>query len=151
MWKEFTDNYAVSDEGIVKNIKTGKILAFDTNSKGYYRVNIRKKHYMIHRLVALMFVPNPLNLPQVNHINHNKLDNRAINLEWCTNQYNNQHGFLHGRISGRTKLSKGAVIHILDSLKDKSISVKNLAELYNVAVPTIYAIKYGYNMKRLNL
>lgn len=151
MWKEFIDNYAVSEEGYVKNIKTDKILAFDFNSKGYYRVSIRVKHYLVHRLVATAFVPNPFNLPQVNHINSNKLDNRAVNLEWCTNQYNNQHGYLHGRMSGRTKLSNDDVRYILAALESKSLSVKALAKLYNVAVPTIYAIKHGLNMKRLSL
>lgn len=151
MWKEFIDNYAISEEGYVKNVKTDKILAFDFNSKGYYRVSIRVKHYLIHRLVATAFVPNPFNLPQVNHINSNKLDNRAVNLEWCTNQYNNQHGYLHGRMSGRTKLSNDDVRYILASLENKSLSVRALAKLYNVAIPTIYAIKQGLNIKRLSL
>ena len=59
---------------------------------GYYSVDLRKngKRYKcrIHRLVAEAFIPNPDNLPQVNHKDENKLNNEASNLEWCDNTYN---------------------------------------------------------------
>jgi len=65
--------------------------------KGYRTVLIRehgREHTVfVHRLVALAFVPNPTNLPQVNHINGNKSDNRPENLEWCTNEENAKHRF----------------------------------------------------------
>jgi hypothetical protein len=61
---------------------------------GYYRVGLRKngtqKHFNVHRLVALTYIPNPNNLPCVNHIDLNRKNNNLSNLEWCTILYNSQ-------------------------------------------------------------
>lgn len=151
MWKQFNDTYSVSDSGQVKNTKTNYILKGDVNSKGYKRVVLKDKRYFVHRLVALIYIPNTNNYPQVNHINHDKTDNRCSNLEWCNNQYNSLHAHSNGRTSGRTKISKESLITILEYIKTKQYTVKEIASLYNVSVPTIYAIKQGLNIKRLSL
>jgi hypothetical protein len=149
MTNEFIAGYTISTKGRVYSIRRKIFLQMDYNSKGYCRVTVRGKHYLIHRLVAIAFIPNPLNLPQVNHKDGIKKNNYDWNLEWCNNQYNNQQSYLNGRISGRTRLSNDDARNILSALKDKSIPVKQLAKMYNVAVPTIYAIKQGLNIKRL--
>jgi hypothetical protein len=94
-WKKIEDyDYLISTEGRVKN-KDGIFMNGGINSKTGYRyviLSIGKKKYnlKIHRLVALAFIPNPNNLPMVNHINKNRLENSVSNLEWCTTLYNNQ-------------------------------------------------------------
>jgi hypothetical protein len=64
------------------------------NKGGYLkvcvRVNKKTKHFLVHRLIATAFIPNPNNLPVVNHKNGDKLNNSISNLEWCTTMYNNQ-------------------------------------------------------------
>ena len=89
-------NYMVSNLGRVENINTGYVLAPVMNRDGYLFVRLsnkgKQKNYLIHRLVAIAFLPNPDNLPQINHINEVKTDNRLINLEWCTNEYNINYG-----------------------------------------------------------
>lgn len=73
-----------------------KILKFFPNKDGYWLVDLvkdrKKTRFQVHRLVALAFIPNPQNKPEVNHINEIKTDNRIENLEWATRTENNNHG-----------------------------------------------------------
>lgn len=93
------ENYLVSDIGRVKNRRTGQILK-PGMSRWYLQVGLYKngprKGLRVHRLVAQAFIPNPDNLPEVNHINGDKTDNRAINLEWCTSSENGKHAYRIG-------------------------------------------------------
>lgn len=88
-------NYAVSNRGRVMNIKTGKVLKIGVNRCGYEQVglsmNCKRMIFLIHRLVANAFIPNPNNLPEVNHINEIKTDNNVNNLEWSSASRNNKH------------------------------------------------------------
>ena len=104
IWKKIDgyENYSVSNMGRVRNDTTDKILSPGKDGGGYYQVFIGRKSRKVHRLVAIAFIPNPDNLPQVNHINEDKTDNRADNLEWCTAAYNINHGTRSKR-SGVTK------------------------------------------------
>lgn len=96
VWKEIPGlpgYYQVSDKGRVATLKHGfRIYRPEKTKTGYYQVKIERKRYKIHRLVALAFIPNPDGLPQINHKNEIKTDNRADNLEWCTGKYNVNYG-----------------------------------------------------------
>ena len=100
IWKDiegYEGLYKISNMGRVKSIKFNKekILFLQKDKYGYLRVGLRKmgklKNYFVHRLVAEAFIPNPNNLPIVNHKDENKQNNCVENLEWCTVKYNNSY------------------------------------------------------------
>lgn len=99
VWKNFplVEGIEVSNIGRIKNTKTGNILKTAIDRYGYEKVsftsNGEKYYYTVHRLVAITFIPNPLNKPQVNHKDGNKLNNKVINLEWNTASENISHSF----------------------------------------------------------
>lgn len=98
--------YLVSDKGRIKNRKTDKLLKISTSKEGYARITLskngNKKTFAVHRLVAMCFLPNQDGLPEVNHKNEKRLDNRVSNLEWCDRAYNVNFG-------NRTKRQKAKV------------------------------------------
>ena len=83
----------VTEGGNIFIKATGKEITPKNNGNGYLRIYIPKikKRFLLHRLVATAYVPNPDNKPQVNHIDGNKHNNSSNNLEWCTNQENVSH------------------------------------------------------------
>lgn len=99
--KGYEGLYQVSDQGRVKSLnykltEKEKILKPIKNIRGYWKVNLSKngkqKTYFIHRIVAQVFIPNPKNMPEINHKNEDKSNNTASNLEWCDRKYNINYG-----------------------------------------------------------
>ena len=97
--------YEVSSYGRVRSLdryinnnsfRKGKILKFSTNRRGYLKahlsLNNKVKTYLVHRIVAISFIPNPDNLPEVNHKDEDKTNNSVDNLEWCNRSYNINYG-----------------------------------------------------------
>lgn len=90
--------YWISNKGRIHNNK--KVMKPYRINSGYlcidFTVNSAKKKNLVHRLVASAFLPNPDNLPEVNHIDENKDNNSVTNLEWCTRSHNKQHSMATG-------------------------------------------------------
>ena len=114
--KNYEGLYQVSNLGNVKSLDTminckgannidehlrkGRILKKNIATTGYYSINLSKngkiKYVRVHRLVAEAFIPNPNNLPCINHKDGNKLNNEISNLEWCSYSYNNSEAYRIG-------------------------------------------------------
>ena len=116
--------YLIYDTGKVWSIRNNKFLKPQLTRDGYYSVDLclngTDKVVKIHRLVANAFIPNPENLPQVNHIDENKTNNNVNNLEWCTPEYNNNYGSHNARIAK----TKGKPVTCIET----NITYQSLAE-----------------------
>lgn len=110
-------DYEVSNSGQVRNSRTGKVLS--NRGIAYSQVTLCNKSKQVtrsvHRLVAEAFLPNPLNLPVVNHKDEDKLNNNVDNLEWCTSEHNASYSFgkpvlqlLNGKVTAEFKSASAA-------------------------------------------
>lgn len=118
IWRDipnYEGKYQVSNTGKVRNLnywRTGetKVIKQTTDKLGYKRVNLCKDGkcttYLVHRLVALAFIPNPNNYPIINHKDENPSNNYYKNLEWCTHEYNSNYGNCRKKMSEAKKGKK---------------------------------------------
>lgn len=137
---------SIPRKGTSKTLKTRKTY-FD--KKGYEVCSIVKnkqyKSIRIHRLVAEAFIPNPNNLPQVNHIDGNKQNNNVSNLEWCTNEYNYKHSIKNGlRDIYKT-------INIMTKAKEKSVNQYTLDGILVKTWNSEKEAKIFYNKKTAHI
>ena len=115
--------YEISNIGTVKNLKTGKLLSTYVADKNKYRyVSLTVNHVQyrktIHRLVAIAFIPNPENKPEVNHINGKKTINWYRNLEWNTRVENMQHAAKNDLLKPRYGASSPYAIHTNEQIEE---------------------------------
>ncbi len=122
-----------------------------TGDSYYYVVDLyknkKRKHMKVHRLIAEAFIPNPNNLPHINHINFNTLDNSLENLEWITPKGNSQHSLVHGRLrppklkgedSPSSKLKESDVIFIRKNYTIKDIA--KISKIYGMSRAGMYHV-----------
>lgn len=142
IWKDIPNYeglYQASNLGNVRSLnynhtKKIKLLKTRPDKRGYLAIELRKngKRYCtrVHRLVAQVFLHNPDNLPQVNHKNERKTDNRIENLEFCTNDYNCHYGNHYKNVSKSLQKKikqydlEGNFIKEWDSIKEASSAIK---------------------------
>lgn len=103
-------NSGIKNNSSVK--RRGQILK-QYDKRGYMQVTLtlngKRKYCNVHRLVAEAFIPNPDDLPQINHKDENKLNNNVNNLEWCTAKYNCNYGNRNSKIYNCTSFRKGHI------------------------------------------
>lgn len=106
--KGYEGIYGITSCGKVYSYKSKKFLKPIAIKTGYLQVNLHKgkecSHHYIHRLVAMAYLPNPENLPQVNHKDENKTNNCLQNLEWCDAKYNLNYGTHNEKVSKKLKI-----------------------------------------------
>ena len=159
--KGYEDLYEVSDLGVVRSftkryiipssgglrVREAQVLSQQTMKTKYKTLKLSKdnkvKRFKVHRLVAIAFIPNPENKPQVNHINGVKNDNRAVNLEWSTAKENMRHAYVSG-VSKR-KLDKEKVLLI----REDDRSLLDIAYEYGVSFQTVSEVKLRKTWKNV--
>lgn len=174
IWKDvigYEFSYQVSSFGRVKSLERiikrnsvfgdkknkEKIIKPSITNGNYYRLNLKKtnntKSFSIHRLVALHFIPNPENKPQVNHKDGDKLNNNYTNLEWVTSKENIKHAILNGLFTNKkgiehnkSKLNEKQVLEIRQNKIDK---LKDLSLKYNISISVISKIKKNQLWKHI--
>lgn len=163
---DYEDYYEISNLGRIKSLDRtvvytnrnrtqhykSKLLTPSKNQDGYFKVSLNKDGKLdvkiIHRLVALAFIPNPENKPQINHIDGNKLNNCVDNLEWNTNIENLNHSYLNN-LNPNIKLSKDDVILIRNLHSLKIHTQAEIGKMFNVNKEHINSIVN--NKKRTKL
>ena len=160
-WKDiegYEGRYAISSKGRLYSYRYRRIIVPGETKKGYFVQGLCKdgkmKSYLIHRLVAQAFIPNPDNFDEVNHKDLNKKNNSIENLEWVTRKDNRNHAIRNGHLGyrfgkgngigkksrGNRRLTKEQVFEIRNRLRNGETGV-SLAKEYGVGTSCISHIR----------
>lgn len=157
----FITSYVVNMNGEIRHIYTDKVKSAHKNQSGYLMVNIYYNHswhlVSVHRIVALMFIPNPLNKPEVNHIDGNKLNNSVSNLEWVTHQENVIHATKTGlnpvRVgfnAANNKYTESQISNVIKMLKKDPSNMSKISRKTGIPIDTVFLIKSGRRYNELS-
>lgn len=151
--KGYEGLYSADESGKIWTHRQNKFLKIWLIGTGYEMVMLYKskkpKKFLVHRLIAITYIPNPLDLKEVNHIDGIRRNNKLTNLEWVTSSQNKQHAMKFGLMNnkgshhGLSKLTETGVKEIRRFLKEGKIRQSILAKLYEVSPSTICDIKKG--------
>lgn len=137
--KGYEGKYQISNLGRVKSLRDSHNNYREKYIKsrirrGYLSVTLcnkgKQKQFLVHRLIAEAFIPNPNNYPQVNHKDENKLNNNIENLEWCTVLYNNCYGTRLKRV-GEKNSGKGNAMYGKPSPNRKKVKCITTGETFD--------------------
>lgn len=137
--------YEVSDTGQVKGPKG--LLKTRPHPKGYAMIDLyrhgTRKSFLIHRLVAIHFIPNPNQCSQVNHKDGNKTNNAFSNLEWCSASENNSHAIRLLGLRGENRYNCKLTNEQVRSIRTDARPYRNIAADYGIALSGVSRIKSG--------
>lgn len=151
IWRDiegYEGRYQISNRGRVKSLTRNKIMRLKAQRHGYKRIGLRtgsdpQKFYMVHRLVAQAFVPNPNNKAEVNHIDGDKANNTSTNLQWVTTSENALHAYklglrkpTNGTINGQCKLTESDVFAIRKRVASGETQ-RRVAQDYDISFQTV--------------
>ena len=166
VWKDvigYEGIYEVSNLGIIRSVerydysghkRKAKTIAFVIDRDGYAKVHLclcgKARYHFVHRIVATAFIDNPENLPQINHKDENKKNNKAENLEWCTAKHNINYGkrnalvadAQYGEKAHSSKLTQEDVNKIRQQYepRSKENNMIKLAKQYGISESQVWRI-----------
>lgn len=152
-WRDiegYDGKYQVSSLGEVLYVSKGTLIKPSKDTKGYTRVNLylngKCKTKKVHRLVGCAFLDNGDNLPQINHMNGIKWDNRRENLEWCDQSHNQKHAYAlglkdnKGIKNGRATIDEKTAVDIKNMLLG-NLTHREIADIFQVSIHVVANIK----------
>jgi len=144
------DQYCASFDGMIYSIRSGRFLSPVKQRTGYSHVSLSqdgfKKNFSVHRLIAMAWLDNPDDLPQVNHKDGDKSNNAVNNLEWMTAQENSQHAVATGlrrRTRAFDRKISDELVHKICQLLEDSFRNKDIASMLDISSGTVGNIRHG--------
>lgn len=130
------EHYHVSEEGVVMNSLTNKVLKTDLNSSGYRRVTLSSEgklcRIMVHRVVALTYINDNTEGLVVNHKDGNKLNNHYSNLEWVTQKENRKHAFRHRLVRRPNSKLSDIEVHCICASIERGMKSKDIRNVFSI-------------------
>lgn len=144
------DSYTIVNNGKIWSHRSHIWMKTNIGGCGYPLVELAGTSYLVHRLVAMTFVKNPNNYPEVNHIDGNKENCHYSNLEWCTRSQNAKHAHDTGLHLGRRSL-RDDVVHIICTMLQNNEPMTTISNHLGVPYDIVAAIKYGKNYTDISI
>lgn len=140
----FDDKYEICKDGRIYSKVRNKYLKPGINNNGYMYINDGNKNYLVHRLVAEKYIPNPNNYNQINHKDEDKTNNNVDNLEWCDAKYNMKYSFGKKVYCYDKTYNLYKVYESVSELGDLGYNVSNVSRCANGNLYTVNELVFSY-------